>query len=138
MTDPQSENIINEIKERKPRGERFSKKDKDPDGKPRATAASELYAKGIGHLKANFYTVELSEGAEHINHRILKPAPPPAVNGINYPASFQPLQDISSLEDFSRIEAVFDSAESEVRDFWQPLYRPKGERMSFCPLRIVF
>ena len=128
LSDPQSVNIINEVKERKPRGERFKKDKKGEDGKdkPTATALSELYSKGIALLKSHFYTVELCEGAEHINHRILKPAPPPPVKGINYPASFQPLQDISTLEDFARIEAVFDGAESEVRDFWQPLYRPRG------------
>jgi hypothetical protein len=125
LSDPQSVSIISEVKERKPRGERF-KKDKKNEEKPRATALSELYTKGIQLLKTHFYTVELCEGAEHINHRILKPAPPPPVKGINYPASFQPLQDISTLEDFARIEAVFDGAESEVRDFWQPLFRPKG------------
>jgi hypothetical protein len=125
FTDPQSVSIVQEAKERKPRGERF-KKDKKGEERPTATALSELYSKGVALLKSNFYTVELCEGAEHINHRILKPAPPPSVKGINYPASFQPLQDISTLEDFARIEAVFDGAESEVRDFWQPLYRPKS------------
>ena len=125
FTDPQSVNIVQEAKERKPRGERF-KKDKKSEERPTATALSELYSKGVALLKSNFYTVELCEGAEHINHRILKPSAPPPVKGINYPASFQPLQDISTLEDFARIEAVFDGAESEVRDFWQPLYRPKG------------
>jgi hypothetical protein len=126
LSDPQSVNILTEVKERKPRGERFKKNKKDPEERPTSTALSELYTKGVDLLKANFYTVELCEGAEHINHRILKPAAAPPVKGINYPASFQPLQDISTLEDFARIEAVFDTAESEVRDFWQPLFRPKG------------
>jgi hypothetical protein len=125
LSDPQSVSIIAEAKERKPRGERF-KKDKKSEDRPTASALSELYSKGVALLKSNFYTVELCEGAEHINHRILKPSAPPPVKGINYPASFQPLQDIATLEDFARIEAVFDGAESEVRDFWQPLYRPKG------------
>jgi hypothetical protein len=125
LSDPQSVSIINEAKERKPRGERFSKEKKSGD-KPKTTALSELYTKGVQLLKTHFYTIELFEGAEHINHRILKPASPPPVKGINYPASFQPLQDISTLEDFARIEAVFDGAESDVRDFWQPLFRPRG------------
>ena len=61
-----------------------------------------------------------------MKHRILRPAAPPAVDGITYPASFQPLQDVSSIEDFQRIERAFESADSEVRDFWTPLFRPKG------------
>jgi hypothetical protein len=126
LTDPQSVSILTEVKERKPRGERFKKNKKDPEERPTATAMSELYTKGLELLKASFYTVELCEGAEHINHRILRPATAPKVLGISYPSSFQPLQDISTLEDFTRIEAVFDTAESEVRDFWQPLFRPKG------------
>lgn len=126
LSDPQSVNILTEVKERKPKGERFNRKKKDAEEKPQATALSKLYTEGVQLLKSSFYTVELCEGAEHINHRILKPAPPPAVKGITYPPSFQPLQDISTLEDFSRIEAVFATASNEVRDFWQPLYRPKG------------
>jgi hypothetical protein len=133
LSDPQSMSILTEVKERKPRGERFKKNKKDPEERPAATNLSELYTKGVDLLKSHFYTIELCEGAEHINHRILRPAPPPAVKGITYPSSFQPLQDISTLEDFKRIEGVFDSAESEVRDFWQPLFRPKGgENDLFC------
>lgn len=126
LSDPQSMSILAEVKERKPRGERFSKDGKDSKEKKPSTALSQLYTNGVNLLKSHFYTVELSEGAEHINHRILRPSSPPKVDGINYPNSFQPLQDISTLEDFARIEAVFETAESEVRDFWQPLFRPKG------------
>ena len=121
FTDPQSENIRKAAKARK-----FStKKDEDGDEKKGPTNLSELYNKGVEHLRTfNFY-IELAEGGDHIKHRILKPAPPTQIAGINYPASFQPLQDISSLEDFQRIERAFESAETEVRDFWTPLFRPK-------------
>jgi hypothetical protein len=118
-------NILAEVKERKPKGERF-KKNKNSEETPSASALSELYTKGVNLLKSHFYTVELCEGAEHINHRILRPSAAPSVKGISPPASFQPLQDISTLEDFTRLEQVFAGAESEVRDFWQPLFRPKS------------
>ena len=121
FTDPQSDNIRKEVKARK-----FAKKD-DKEGKEKApTNLSELYNKGIEHLKTFNFVVELSEGGDHVKHRILRPAAPPAVDGITYPASFQPLQDVSSIEDFQRIERAFESADSEVRDFWTPLFRPKG------------
>ena len=80
----------------------------------------------MAHLKTFNFTVELAEGGDHVLHRILRPAPPQPVNGVNYPASFQPLQDITTIEDFQRIELAFESANAEVRDFWMPLFRPKG------------
>lgn len=120
FSDPQSENISKEVKARK-----FSSKKEVKDDKA-ATNLTELYTKGINHLKTFNFTVELSEQGDHVMHRILRPAPPPEVKGITYPASFQPLQDISSVEDFKRIERAFESADSEVRDFWTPLFRPKG------------
>ena len=119
FSDPQSDSIKKEVKARK-----FSKKDEAPDKAP--TNLSELYNKGIEHLRTFNFTVELDEGGDHIKHRILKPTAPQPVLGLNYPASFQPLQDISTIEDFQRIERAFESADSEVRDFWTPLFRPKG------------
>ena len=120
FSDPQSENITKEVKARK-----FGKKKEAAEEKAPANL-SELYNKGIEHLRTFNFTVELAEGGDHVSHRILRPAPPPDVLGITYPASFQPLQDITSLEDFQRIERAFESADSEVRDFWTPLFRPKG------------
>lgn len=122
FSDPQSDNIRKTAKAR-----RFStKKDESGDEKKAPTNLSELYNKGVEHLRTfNFY-IELCETGDHVKHRILKPAPPVQISGINYPASFQPLQDISTLEDFQRIERAFESAETEVRDFWMPLFRPKG------------
>ena len=119
FTDPQSDSIKKDLKARK-----FSKKDETQEKAP--TNLSELYNKGIEHLKTFNFTVELDEGGDHVKHRILKPAPPVAVLGVNYPASFQPLQEISSIEDFQRIERAFESADTEVRDFWTPMFRPKG------------
>ena len=123
FTDPQSDTIRRTAKAR-----RFStKKDEAGDDKKKApTNLSELYNKGVEHLRTFNFHVELCEIGDHIKHRILKPAAPTQILGVNYPASFQPLQDVSTLEDFQRIERAFESAESEVRDFWTPLFRPKG------------
>lgn len=121
FTDPQSDGIRKEVKARK-----FSKKDGEDDKAKAPTNLSDLYNKGLQHLSTFNFTVELDEGGDHVKHRILRPAAPQEVQGIRYPAHFQPLQDISSIEDFQRIERAFESAETEVRDFWQPLYRPKG------------
>ena len=121
FSDPQSENITKDVKARK-----FSKKEEKEGKSKAATNLSELYNKGIEHLKTFNFVVELDEGGDHVKHRILRPAAPPTINGVMYPASFQPLQDISSLEDFQRIERAFESADSEVRDFWTPMFRPKG------------
>ena len=123
FSDPQSENITKEVKAR-----RFSsKKDKEAKSDDKAPSnLSELYNKGIEHLKMFGFVVELNETGDHIKHRILKPTPPPAVDGIKYPSYFLPLQDISVMDDFQRVERAFESAEAEVRDFWTPLFRPKS------------
>ena len=121
FTDPQSDSITKEVKARK-----FAKKDSEEKKDKAPTNLSELYSKGIEHLKTFNFIVELDEGGDHVRHRILRPAPPQPVVGITYPPSFQPLQDVSTLEDFQRIERAFESAESEVRDFWTPMFRPKG------------
>jgi len=118
FTDPQSENIKKETKARK-----YGPK-KEEDKTP--TNLTELYNRGVKHLADFNFTVELDESGDHVFHRILRPGPPPVVPGVTYPAWFQPLQDISSIEDFQRIERVFESADSEVRDFWTPLFRPKN------------
>ena len=122
FSDPQSEEISKKVKATK-----FSKKPDDKDKKDKApTNLSELYNKGVDHLKTFNFTIELDESGDHVKHRILRPSPPQVVNGITYPASFNPLQEISSIEDFTRVERAFESAETEVRDFWTPLFRPKG------------
>lgn len=123
FTDPQSDNIRKTAKARKSFA---SKKDENGDEKKSPSNLSELYNKGVEHLRTFNFHIELCETGDHIKHRILKPAAPTQVLGINYPASFQPLQDISTLEDFQRIERAFESAETEVRDFWTPMFRPKS------------
>lgn len=70
--------------------------------------------------------MELCEEGEHVRHRILKPATAPDVGGITYPGSFQPLRDIVGVDEFKRLSASFNTARSEVRDFWKPLYKPDG------------
>jgi hypothetical protein len=121
FTDPQSDNI-----RRTAKAQRFTSKKDETNEKKAPTNLSELYNKGVEHLRTFNFHIELCETGDHIKHRILRPASPTQIAGINYPASFQPLQDISTLEDFQRIERAFESAETEVRDFWTPLFRPKG------------
>jgi hypothetical protein len=121
FTDPQSESI-----RRTAKAMRFSRKDDEKENKKTPTNLSELYKAGIDHLRKFNFHIELSESGDHIKHRILKPSAPQQILGINYPGTFQPLQDISTLDDFRNIETAFDSAENEVRDFWTPLFRPKA------------
>jgi len=122
FSDPQSESIKSEVKARK-----FSpKKGKGKEEEKAPTNLSELYNKGVSHLEQFGFTLELCEQGDHVMHKILRPAPPPEVQGITYPPGFQPLQEISSMEDFTRIERAFESADSEVRTFWEPLFRPKS------------
>ena len=121
--DPQSKSVLTLAQEQKElRKSSFSKDKKETPQR----MVSELYAEGIKFLrKFNFY-IELSESGDHVHHRILIPKKPPEVKGISYPARFQPLQDISSLEEFQRLEAVHTSMDTDVREFWEPLVRPKG------------
>ena len=131
-TTPQELSISGEIKERsKARTFNTKKKDDEKKGEKKAKAparVSELYNAGVAILKSKGYTVELEEGGDHVNHRILRPQPPLMVKGISYPNSFNPLQDISSERDFEGIEACFhpDMVEPEVREFWLPMFRPKA------------
>ncbi len=120
FTDPQSEGITKEVKARK----FTSKKDKKDEKK--VSNLTDLYTKGLDHLRSFGFTIELVEGGDHVNHRILRPGNPPEVAGVNYPPGFQPLQDISTLQDFQQIERAFESVDSEVRDLWTPIFRPKG------------
>ena len=122
FSDPQSDNIVKTAKART-----FSTKKDDKDGdKTSAPNISELYNRGVDHLKKFNFFIELNETGDHVKHRILRPADPIQIQGINYPANFKPLQDISTIEDFRRIETAFESADTDVRDFWTPLFRPKG------------
>jgi hypothetical protein len=72
--------------------------------------------------------VELQEGGDHVNHRILRPTEPQRVEGIRYPHSFKPLQDIWTETDFRDMEAVFSLGvcDDKVREFWLPFFRPRG------------
>lgn len=102
-----------------------SKKEKDDAKAP--VNVSQLYTTGLELLKSRGFTVELQEGGDHINHRILTPQAPPYVKGITPPNCFRPLQDIYTDQHFKDIEAVFNSCDNDkVKDFWSPLYRPKS------------
>ena len=120
--------ILNEVKERKRKARTFNSDKGETKEKKAPVRVSELYNKGIEQLKARGFVVELDETGDHVNHRILKPAPPPMVKGIRYPSAFNPLQDISTDFDFEAIEAAFhpDLCDESVREFWTPLFRPKS------------
>ena len=86
-TTPQEISISSEIKERS-RANIFKKKkeeDKKGDNKPKKTPArvSELYNAGVSILKSKGYTIELEEGGDHVNHRVMRPQPPLMVKGIS-------------------------------------------------------
>jgi hypothetical protein len=126
-TTKQEVDILGKVNERK-KARTFGSSKKDKDDKKAPVRVSELYNAGIALLKSRGFTVELDETGDHINHRILKPSPPPMVKGIKYPHTFNPLQDISTDLDFEAIEAAFhpDVCEETVREFWTPLFRPKA------------
>jgi hypothetical protein len=133
MSDPfktitkQEIEILDKSNERK-KARTFGSSKKDKEDKKAPVRVSELYNAGIALLRSRGFVVELQEGGDHINHRILKPSPPPMVKGIKYPHTFLPLQDISTDLDFESIEAAFhpDLCEETVREFWTPLFRPKA------------
>lgn len=121
--DPQSKSVLTLAEEQKEL--RKSTFDKDKKEKPQRMV-SELYKEGLKFFRNFNFHIELSESGDHVNHRILLPKKPPEVKGVSYPARFQPLQDISSVEEFQRLESIHSSMDTDVRDFWEPLVRPKG------------
>ena len=133
MSDPfktttkQEIDILGKVEDRK-KAKSFGSSNKKAEDKKAPVRVSELYNAGIALLKSRGFTVELDDTGDHINHRILKPTPPPMVAGIKYPNSFNPLQDISTDLDFESIEACFhpDLCEDSVREFWSPVFRPKA------------
>lgn len=124
-TDPQTENIRNSVKARKYLKKGDSEKSKEKE-KEKPTDASTLYEEGIKLMEKCGFIAELCEGGHHINHRILRAKPPAEIKGIKFPPNFSPLQDISTLQDFAKLEAVFDDVPNEIREFWAPLFRPKS------------
>jgi hypothetical protein len=121
--DPQSKSVLTLAQEQKEL--RKSSFQKDKKEAPQRMV-SELYAEGVKFFRKFNFHVELAESGDHVYHRILIPKKPPEVKGVSYPARFQPLQDINSLEEFQRLESVHTSMDPDVREFWEPLVRPKG------------
>lgn len=121
--DPQSQKIRTDaLEQKKLRESSFSQDKKDNPQR----AVSELYEQGKKYFARFNYHVELSESGDHVHHRILIPKRPPHVKGITYPSRFQPLQDISTIEEYGRIERAHESMDPDVREFWEPLVRPKA------------
>jgi hypothetical protein len=106
----------------------FNSSNKKKEEKKEPTRVSELYNSGVALLKSRGFIIELDDAGDHVNHRILKRATPPKVEGIKYPNAFFPLQDISDDKDFDDLVAVFhpDICGEEVFNFWAPLHHPKA------------
>ena len=110
------------------------KKEKEPPAR-----VGDLYKQGVDWLKQHGFTLELVEGGDHVNHRVLSPDRPPEVLGVTYPNDFKPLQDIHKLEDWNKIDSLFRLVDPKVREFWEPLYHPKAgdsDLMSFTQLKL--
>ena len=75
FSDPQSENINGEIKARKyGQEDRFKEKKGKKEEKKSESNLSDLYQKGIKHLKTLCnYTIELTEGVDHCLPRFPNP-----------------------------------------------------------------
>ena len=126
-TTKQEVDILSKVSERKKARTFGSSRKKEEEENKSPTRVSELYNTGVDLLKSRGFTLELEEGGDHVNHRILTPQTPPKVQGITYHHTFRPLQDISTDLHFRDIESVFLACGDEgVKDFWAPLYRPKG------------
>ena len=119
--------ILGEAKERR-KARTFGSKNENEKEKKAPIKVSELYNAGIKLLESRGYTIELQEGGDHVNHRIMKPQPPEMVAGIRYPHTFNPVQDISTEQDFADIEAAFLAGcqDENVKEFWTPLFKPKA------------
>jgi hypothetical protein len=87
---------------------------------------SALYQEGVELFRSRNIYLELSPEGGHVNHKIYIPDSPRLVEGINYPHTFRPQRELSSIADFYLLETVLESASQEVRDFWQPLVHPKA------------
>jgi len=126
-TTKQEIDIIGKVNDRK-KARSFGSTKKQNEDKKEPLQVSALYNAGVALLKSRGFTVELEEGGDHVNHRILRPSSPPTVEGIQPPYAFKPLQDISTEKDFEDLEAAFhpDLCDENVREFWTPLFRPKG------------
>lgn len=111
----------------------------DKDYNPCAT----LYSNGITLLEKFGYILQLEDGGTHCNHRILKATYPKNYNGLTYPESFKPYQDIYTDDDLMRIDddvfKVGKTCSQKTRDFWTPLFHPKSgdsDLMSYTQLRL--
>ena len=125
--DPQSKTVLTLAEERKALLGDSNKGKKGNKGEDRpAQMVTTSYKEGIKFFLKRKFHVILSEGGDHVNHHILVPKKPPEVKGIDYPSTFQPLQEISSLEEFERLAAAHSEMDDETRSFWEPLVRPAG------------
>lgn len=127
-------NVLNEAKQRKPRGETITKVGGDGESKKKTKKKEKdpinpatLYTTGVKLLEKAGYQIEASESGQHVKHVVRKPGLAPHVDGINYPDSFRPFREIHKVEDFEEIDKIFNEGicGADVREFWQPLFSPQ-------------
>lgn len=127
-------NVLNEAKQRKPRGETITKVGGDGESKKKTKKKEKdpinpatLYTTGVKLLEKAGYQIEASESGQHVKHVVRKPGLAPHVDGINYPDSFRPFQEIHKVEDFEEVDKIFNEGicGADVREFWQPLFSPQ-------------
>ena len=125
-TTKQEVEILGKVNERS-KAQKFKSKNKKEEEDKTPVRVSELYSAGLALLRQGGFTVELEEGGEHVNHKVLTPQSPPEIKGITYHHAFRPLQDISTDQHYRDMEAVFISCgEEKIKEFWLPMYRPKA------------
>jgi hypothetical protein len=128
-TTKQEVEILGRAQERRKAKKGFTAKGKE-GGEENKTPikTSSLYNAGIALLEGRGFRIELVEGGDHVNHRILKPQPLEHIEGISYPHCFEPLQDICTNDHFELVESAFhpDLCDADVRKFWEPLFCPQA------------
>lgn len=85
--------------------------------KSKSMTISDAYKAGKTLIEGMDYVVRLELNAPFCHHTILKRQKPPAVEGVNYPSSFQPLQPILD-DDVQQIVSALNGAPEAVRELW--------------------
>lgn len=88
-----------------------------------ALTLSELYAEGAKELERFNFFVHPHAAGTFAGHRIFTPKRPPVIDSHPLPVRFQPLQEVLSLSEQERVEAVIHQMRFDLREFWEPLIR---------------
>jgi hypothetical protein len=126
-------NVLNEAKQRRPKGQVITKVEEDGDKKKGKKKDKDpinpatLYTTGVKLLEKAGYQIEANECGPHVKHIIRRPALAPEVKGIQYPDSFRPFQEIHQVSDLEALDSIFNEVicGADVREFWQPIFKPQ-------------